>query len=81
MIFSFDKSLCSARNSWWLHFRRLISLQAINTDLNLMPVDIKLETSSAVCKDAVVSSMLLIVKIAVLRHVNSLGCRSDEAMI
>ncbi len=53
----------------------------LNKNLNLRSVNNKAEMRSTICTDAGASSMLLISKMAVVKDVNSVKCRSGEAMI
>ncbi len=58
-----------------------VHAESINKDLNLMSVNNKAEMKRAICMDAGASSKLLRAKMAVVKDVKSMNCRSDEAVI
>ena len=58
-----------------------VDAKPINKNLNLMSVNNKAEMRRAICVDSGASSKLLIAKMAVVKEVNSVKCRSGEAMI
>ena len=58
-----------------------VHAKPMNKNLNLMSVNNRAEMRRAVCMDAGATSKLLIAKMAVVKNVKSVKCKSGEAMI
>ena len=58
-----------------------VHAKSMNKNLNLMSVNNEAEMRRAICMDAGVTSKLLIAKMAVVKNVKSVKCKSGEALI
>ena len=58
-----------------------VNAKPMNKNLNLMSVNDKAEMRRAVCMDAGATSKLLIAKMAVVKNVKTVKCKSGEALI
>ena len=58
-----------------------VHAKPMNNNLNLMSVNNEAEMRRAICMDAGATSKLLIAKMAVVKNVKSVKCKSGEALI
>ena len=58
-----------------------VHAKPMNKNLNLMSVNNEAEMRRAICMDAGATSKLLIAKMAVVKNVKSVKCKSGEALI
>ena len=58
-----------------------VHAKPMNKNLNLMSVNNKAEMRRAVCMDAGATSKLLIAKMAVVKNVKSVKCKSGDALV